>query len=250
MELQGLRALVTGAGAPGGIGFAVAKQLATHGAAVAITSLSDRVIERGREINVFAKTADLTRESEVIELIDDTVAALGGLDILINNAGMTSVTSPATNEVGAVAHLTLEDWHKSLNRNLDTAFLTTKYALPHLRKSPSGRIIFVTSTTGPIQAMAGDAGYATAKAALIGLTRSLAIDEAPITVNAVAPGWIATDSQTEHEAHQGKVTPLGRSGKPDEVASAVRWLASPLAGFTTGQIIVIDGGNAISEERA
>lgn len=250
MELAGLRALVTGAGSPTGIGFAIAKQLQQSGAEVALTSLSERVLERGKELNCFATHGDLTHESEAKRVVAEVIDHLGGLDVLVNNAGMTSVVDSASAESNSVSELSLENWHRSLKRNLDSAFLATKFALPSLRKSENGRIIFIASTTGPLQAMARDAAYASSKAALVGLTRSLAVDEAPITVNAIAPGWIATDSQTPHEALQGKATLLSRSGKPEEIASAVLWLASPSSAFTTGQLIVIDGGNSIREERA
>lgn len=250
MELSGLTALITGAGSKNGIGFSIAEALKTVGAEVVLTSRSERVLERGKEIRALALAADLTQENEVQSLISQATTHLGRLDILVNNAGMTSITDPATNETNSVSDLTFEDWQKSLSRNLSSAFLTTKYALPYLRKSSNGRIIFIASTSGPLQATANDAAYATSKAALVGLTRALAIDEAPITVNAIAPGWIATESQTPHEAHQGRATLLGRSGTPEEVASAVTWLASPKAAFTTGQMIVIDGGNSILEERA
>lgn len=250
MELAGLRALITGAGSPTGIGFAIAAQLKQAGVEVALTSLSDRVLDRGKELNSFATRGDLTIESDADRVVSETAQELGGIDILVNNAGMTSVVDPASAESNSVSELSLDQWHHSLKRNLDSAFLTTKFALPYLRRSNNGRIIFIASTTGPLQAMARDAAYASSKAALVGLTRSLAVDEAPITVNAIAPGWIATESQTPHEAAQGKATLLGRSGRPEEIASAVLWLASPQAAFTTGQLIVIDGGNSIREERA
>jgi 3-oxoacyl-[acyl-carrier protein] reductase len=110
----------------------------------------------------------------------------------------------------------------------------------------------VTSVTGPVMAMKNEVSYAAAKAGLTGLMKALALDEAPhgITVNAVAPGWIATGSQTTLEKQEGTHTPMGRSGTPEEIATALAWLASPGASYITGQTLVIDGGNSIAEERA
>jgi 3-oxoacyl-[acyl-carrier protein] reductase len=109
----------------------------------------------------------------------------------------------------------------------------------------------VTSVTGAHMAMKNEVSYAAAKAGLTGLTKALALDEAPhsITVNAVAPGWIATGSQTDSEKAEGLAVPMGRSGTPHEIASAIAWLASPSASYITGQTLIIDGGNSIAEER-
>ena len=110
----------------------------------------------------------------------------------------------------------------------------------------------ISSATGGLMAMKNQPIYATAKAALLGLVRSIALDEAKygINCNAILPGWIETDTQNTHERLQGMKSPLGRNGKPEEIASLVGWLASDSAGYMTGQTLVIDGGNSISEERA
>ncbi len=249
-DLTGKRFLVTGAGSANGIGFATARALTTLGGSLFLTSLSDRVHDRACELGAFSARADLTDPSQVNELMAQVVGKLGGLDGVVNNAGMTSVVDAGDEEFNSVDGTSLEIWRKAFARNLDSTFLVTKSALPHLRKEESGRIVIVSSTTGNISATRHDVAYASAKAALVGLTRALALDEAKnnITVNAVAPGWIATDSQTKSEIRHGDATPMGRSGTPSEVASAIAWLCSPGASYVTGQLIVIDGGNSLPEE--
>jgi 3-oxoacyl-[acyl-carrier protein] reductase len=253
--LTGTRALVTGAGDSHGIGFAAARALVEHGAHVHLTGMSDRVLERaGRLVasgfSASASTADLRDADQAAEVVATAERLLGGLDVIVNNAGMVAAGDAGKDESGSAAELTDAGWRDALGRNLDTAFYATRAALPALRASGRGRIIMISSVTGPVMAMRSDAGYAAAKAGMVGLMRSLAIDEAQhgITANAIAPGWIATGSQTEHEAEQGLRTPLGRSGTPDEVAGAVVWLVT--AGYVTGQVITIDGGNSIAEERS
>ena len=248
-SLKGKSALVTGAGDASGIGFAAAKALKDLGAEVFITSTSDRIYKRAQELGVKGLIADLTNESDVQAL----ESQISSLDILVNNAGMTSVTSPAgPNEATDISQVSLEALQKGMSRNLETTFLATKYFLPKIRKSQSGRIIMISSLTGPVMAMRNQPVYATAKAALVGLTKSIALDEAKygITCNAILPGWIATDSISESEKSQGLSVPMGRGGRADEIASAIAWLSTLGASYITGQTIIVDGGNSIKEERA
>ena len=248
-SLAGKRALVSGAGAPGGIGFSIAKCLKELGAEVFITSTTERIHKRASELGVTGLIADLTIESDSLEVAN----AVGSLDILVNNAGMTSVNNPlGGDEASDLTSVTSEAWQRGMQRNLDTAFNLTKAVLPLLRKSKSGRIIMVSSVTGGLMAMANQPVYAAAKAGMIGLMRSLALDEAKygVTCNAVLPGWIETDTQSAHEKLQGLKTPLGRNGRPDEIAGLIGWLASESSGYMTGQVLVVDGGNSIREERS
>ena len=248
-SLKGKSALVTGAGDASGIGFTAAKALKELGAEVFITSTSDRIYKRAEELGVKGIIADLTNESDVQAL----KSQISSLDILVNNAGMTSVTSAASpNEATDISQVSLEALQKGMSRNLETAFLATKFFLPKIRKSQSGRIIMISSLTGHVMAMKNQPVYATAKAALIGLTKSIALDEAKygITCNAILPGWIATDSISESEKSQGLSVPMGRGGRTDEIASAITWLSTPGASYITGQTIIVDGGNSIKEERA
>lgn len=254
-DLSGRAALVTGAGSADGIGFASARLLAELGAAVMISSTTARIEDRVSELrttgfDAAGVIADLTDSGAASRLVSAALRQWGRLDIVVNNAGMISVASPLF-EAGAVDAMRLEVWHASLARNLTSAFAVTKAALPAMARAAWGRIIMVASLTGPVMAIREDVGYAAAKAGMVGLTRAVAIDTAGqgITVNAVAPGWIATGSQTPQEHDQGLATPIGRSATPDEVAAAVCWLATPGASYITGQCLIIDGGNSIAEQR-
>jgi len=256
-DLTGRAALVTGAGSDTGIGFATARLLAQMGADVEIAATTSRSEERASELiaqglSAHGSQADLSDPAAAAALVEDARQRWGRLDIVVNNAGMTSVAASGAAESGDAIGLTPDAWRASIARNLDSAFYVTRAALPHMRDAGWGRIVMVASVTGPVMAMQGEAAYAAAKAGMVGLTRSLAVDFAPvgITVNAVAPGWIATGSQTDHEREQGLLTPMRRSATPDEVASAIAWLCTPGASYTTGQCLVVDGGNSIAEERA
>jgi 3-oxoacyl-[acyl-carrier protein] reductase len=255
-DLSGRVAVVTGTGSPDGIGFAAARLLAELGAAVMISATTSRVHDRvsqlrGAGLDAAGVAGDLTDADAAPGLVSAALDRWGRLDIVVNNAGMISAAVPVF-ESGSVESMDLPTWQAALARNLTTAFLVTKAALPAMISGGWGRIIMVASVTGPVMAIRADAGYAAAKAGMVGLTRAAAVDAAGhgITVNAVAPGWIATGSQTPEEHGQGRATPAGRSGSPGEVAAAIAWLASPGASYITGQYLVVDGGNSIAEQRA
>ena len=255
-DLAGRTALVTGAGSREGIGFATARLLAQMGARVVITSTTERIHDRASELRtlgaeVLSVVGDLTDASMATNLVNTAVQQWGSMDVVVQNAGMTSVSAPESEGRG-FQDMKIEQWRSIMSRNLDNSYRVARACLPVMANAGWGRLVMVASITGPVMAMRNMSAYGAAKAGMVGLTRGLALDygEYGVTVNAVAPGWIQTGSQTPHEFEQGSRTPLGRSAQPDEVASAIGWLASPGASYVTGQCVVIDGGNSIAEERS
>ena len=247
-------ALVTGCGSASGIGFATAKRLRAAGCNVVIASTTSRVHDRVAELKstggageVLGVVGDLTREPDVEALVNATSNRFGRIDVLVNNAGMVTVGNELFN--APLSDTTLQQWNDSIARNLTTCFLVTRRVLAEM--PDGGRIVNVASTTGALQAGLGDVGYNASKAGMIGLTRAVALEVASrnITVNAVAPGWIATGSQTASEAKAGAASPFGRSGTPDEVAAVIEFLCGASASYVTGQMIVVDGGDALPEDR-
>ncbi|MBD2461057.1 3-oxoacyl-[acyl-carrier-protein] reductase [Oscillatoria sp. FACHB-1407] len=242
-RLTGQVALVTGASR--GIGRATALALAAEGANVVVnyassSTAADEVVSEitGQGGQAIALKADVSQGEQVDGLFAAVMQKWGRVDILVNNAGITRDT--------LLLRMKDEDWQSVINLNLTGVFLCTRSASKIMLKQKSGRIVNITSVVG-LMGNPGQANYAAAKAGVLGLTKTTAkeLSSRGITVNAVAPGFIATDMT--HDLKVGdeilKMIPLGRYGQAEEVAGLIRFLAAdPAAAYITGQVINIDGG--------
>ena len=243
MKLEGRVALVTGASQ--GIGHACALELAREGATVAVAARNQQRLDElvaqiaaaGGKASAFV--IDVADEEQVKSGIKSALAQLGKIDILVNNAGITRDQ--------LVMRMKRADWDAVLNTNLTSAYLCIQQVIGSMLKQRWGRIINVTSVFGQM-GQAGQANYAASKAGLIGLTMAMAREVASrnITCNAVAPGFIETSMTAalseEFKQSAMKTIPLGRAGSPEDVANAVRFLASDDASYITGHVLNVNGG--------
>jgi len=251
--MRGRVVLVTGAGSAQGIGFATARILGRRGGRIAIASTTERIHERAAElgadgVEAAGFVADLTDAERANELVRAVLERFEGrIDVLVNNAGIAAVGE----EVDSVPFVEQDEagFDRDLAINLKTAYNVTRAVMPVLVGRGYGRVVNVSSVSGPVVVYPHGHGYAAAKAGLDGLTRALAHDHGRfgITVNSVAPGWISTGSSSPEEIRAGEATPMGRPGTAAEVGELIAWLASEASSYVTGQSIVVDGGNTIQE---
>jgi 3-oxoacyl-[acyl-carrier protein] reductase len=247
--LDGRRALVTGG--TRGIGAGIAEVLCGAGARVVITgrdsergeAVAGELTARGGECHFL--TADVRSAEDFARAVAFVAATLGGLDVLVHNAGVFPTAT--------IEEMSEQDWDFVHDTNLKSTFLAVKAFLPQLKESTAGRVILISSITGPITGFSGLSHYGASKGGMEGFMRSAAMELAPhgITVNAVEPGSIRTDGlATLGEAAIAKMVdliPANRLGEPQDIGNSVLFLASDLASFVTGRSIVVDGGQTLPE---
>jgi meso-butanediol dehydrogenase / (S,S)-butanediol dehydrogenase / diacetyl reductase len=250
MKLKDKIAIVTGGGS--GIGRATAERFAADGASVMVADLDgDRAKQVAADVDgsrARAVQVDVTSAEQVRRLVADTVEAFGGLDVLVSNAGIVTIGTAATTSEA--------DWDRVLAVNAKGGFLCSKYAIPELRRRGGGVILLTASTIG-IEGFAGQLAYAASKAAVVAMTRCMALDHAQhnIRVNCVCPGPVdtplsqqmVTGLAPEERSALAETMPVmvplgGAPGQPDQIASALAFLASDDASFVTGHALVVDGG--------
>jgi 3-oxoacyl-[acyl-carrier protein] reductase len=246
-SMKGRVAIVTGGAR--GIGRAIAEKLASLGANVLIADMLLELAEKSAseitqmtQNKVGAVSVNVTDGKSVADMLDHALNEFGKVDILVNNAGITRDT--------LILRMEEADWDAVLNVNLKGAFNCSKAVIRPMMKQRYGRIVNISSVSGQM-GQAGQTNYSASKAGLIGFTKALAREVASrqITVNAVAPGYIPTsltnDLSDELKQYMLRLTPVGRMGKPEEIAAAVAFLASEEAAYITGQVLAVDGGMAM-----
>ena len=242
-KLQGRVAIVTGAGQ--GIGRAIALALAREGAKVVVSDITDLIFEVAKEVEALGSEAlpvkcDVSNPNDVNNMVKATIEKFSRIDILVNNAGIYPFKP--------FVEMTEQDWDKVLDINLKGTFNCTRAVVPKMIEQRYGKIINISSIAGSVVGFPQLAHYSASKAGIVGFTRALALEIAPygVNVNAIAPGPIETPGtkvlgKETLESFQ-KMIPLGRMGKPEDIASLVVFLASDDSSFITGQCIVCDGG--------
>lgn len=239
LTYQNKSVIVTGAG--NGIGRVVAAHYAREGATVALWDRDPEGLRETHEslekdgFKVFSRTIDLTNPDEIVQGIEEDAAALGRIDILINNAGLGKTLSPY--------ELSIDDWDYVLNTNLRGTFLCAREAAKVMKKNGKGAIVNIASTRAFMSEPNTEA-YAASKGGIIALTHALAISLGPdhITVNAISPGWIETGDYSKLKTSDHAQHPSGRVGRPDDIARACLYLTNPENDFITGANFMIDGG--------